>query len=309
MGLYIGAFMPLLVTGSIGLDTLETPAGKREQVIGGSAIYFSYAASFFTPVRLVGVVGEDHPKHLIKVFDGHDVDTTGIEIRKGSKTFRWHGSYVKDMNEAVTVEVDLNVLAERAPKIPQNFLDSKYVFLANTHPVLQQEMLASLKSPKLVVADTMNLWIQTQREELVKLLGKIHGLVLNDGEARLLTEERNLITAARQVLKMGPKFVVIKKGEHGCLLVSDRGAFVLPAYPTEQVVDPTGAGDSFAGGMMGYLATQGGITSAATLKRALAYGTVVASFTIADFSLEGIQRANRDQIDDRWHDLKTAMSF
>ena len=301
--------MPLLVTGSIGLDTLETPAGKREQVIGGSAIYFSYAASFFTPVRLVGVVGEDHPKHLFKVFEGQEVDTGGIEIRKGSKTFRWHGSYVKDMNEAVTVEVDLNVLAERAPKIPQNFLDSKYVFLANTHPVLQQEMLASLKAPKLVVADTMNLWIQTQREELVKLLGKIHGLVLNDGEARLLTEERNLITAARQVLKMGPKFVVIKKGEHGCLLVSDRGAFVLPAYPTEQVVDPTGAGDSFAGGMMGYLATQGGITSAATLKRALAYGTVVASFTISDFSLEGIQRANRDQIDDRWHDLKTAMSF
>jgi len=301
--------MPLLVTGSIGLDTLETPAGKREQVIGGSAIYFSYAASFFTPVRLVGVVGEDHPKHLFKVFEGQEVDTGGIEIRKGSKTFRWHGSYVKDMNEAVTVEVDLNVLAERAPKIPQNFLDSKYVFLANTHPVLQQEMLASLKAPRLVVADTMNLWIQTQREELVKLLGKIHGLVLNDGEARLLTEERNLITAARQVLKMGPKFVVIKKGEHGCLLVSDRGAFVLPAYPTEQVVDPTGAGDSFAGGMMGYLATQGGITSAATLKRALAYGTVVASFTIADFSLEGIQRANRDQIDDRWHDLKTAMSF
>ena len=301
--------MPLLVTGSIGLDTLETPAGKREQVIGGSAIYFSYAASFFTPVRLVGVVGEDHPKHLFKVFEGQEVDTGGIEIRKGSKTFRWHGSYVKDMNEAVTVEVDLNVLAERAPKIPQNFLDSKYVFLANTHPVLQQEMLASLKAPRLVVADTMNLWIQTQREELVKLLGKIHGLVLNDGEARLLTEERNLITAARQVLKMGPKFVVIKKGEHGCLLVSDRGAFVLPAYPTEQVVDPTGAGDSFAGGMMGYLATQGGITSAATLKRALAYGTVVASFTISDFSLEGIQRANRDQIDDRWHDLKTAMSF
>lgn len=301
--------MPLLVTGSIGLDTLETPAGKREQVIGGSAIYFSYAASFFTPVRLVGVVGEDHPRHLFKVFEGQEVDTGGIEIRKGSKTFRWHGSYVKDMNEAVTVEVDLNVLAERAPKIPQNFLDSKYVFLANTHPVLQQEMLASLKAPKLVVADTMNLWIQTQREELVKLLGKIHGLVLNDGEARLLTEERNLITAARQVLKMGPKFVVIKKGEHGCLLVSDRGAFVLPAYPTEQVVDPTGAGDSFAGGMMGYLATQGGITSAATLKRALAYGTVVASFTISDFSLDGIQRANRDQIDDRWHDLKTAMSF
>jgi sugar/nucleoside kinase (ribokinase family) len=301
--------MALLVTGSIGLDTLETPAGKREQVIGGSAIYFAYAASFFTPVRLVGVVGEDHPKSLFSTFTGREVDTSGIEVRKGSKTFRWHGSYVEDLNQAVTVEVDLNVLAERAPKIPQNFLDSKYVFLANTHPVLQQEMLASLKSPKLVVADTMNLWIQTQRPELLKLLGKIHGFVLNDGEARLLTEEKNLIKAAQQVLKMGPKFVVIKKGEHGCLLVSSRGAFVLPAFPTEQVIDPTGAGDSFAGGMMGYLATQGGTTSAATLKRALAYGTVVASYTIADFSLDGIRKADRDQIDDRWHDFKTAMSF
>ena len=301
--------MSLLVTGSIGLDTLETPAGKRADVIGGSAIYFSYAASFFTPVRLVGVVGEDCPKDLVSVFEGRDVDSSGLEVRKGSKTFRWHGSYLKDLNEAVTVEVDLNVLAERAPKIPENYLDSKFVFLANTHPALQQQMLGSLKSPKLVVADSMNLWIETQRPELLKLLKKVHGFVLNDGEARLLTEEKNLIKAAAAVLKMGPKFVVIKKGEHGCLLYSDRGAFVLPAFPTEQVVDPTGAGDSFAGGMMGYLSTQGGITSSSTLKRALAYGTVVASYTISDFSLDGIQRADRDQIDDRFHDFKTAMSF
>jgi len=301
--------MSLLVTGSIGLDTLETPAGKRADVIGGSAIYFSYAASFFTPVRLVGVVGEDCPSDLVSVFEGRDVDSSGLEVRKGSKTFRWHGSYLKDLNEAVTVEVDLNVLAERAPKIPENYLDSKFVFLANTHPALQQQMLGSLKSPKLVVADSMNLWIETQRPELMKLLKKVHGFVLNDGEARLLTEEKNLIKAAAAVLKMGPKFVVIKKGEHGCLLYSDRGAFVLPAFPTEKVVDPTGAGDSFAGGMMGYLATQGGITSSSTLKRALAYGTVVASYTISDFSLDGIQRADRDQIDDRFHDFKTAMSF
>ncbi|HET6246884.1 MAG TPA: PfkB family carbohydrate kinase [Tepidisphaeraceae bacterium] len=301
--------MALLVTGSIGLDTLETPSGKRENVIGGSAIYFSYAASFFTPVRLVGVVGEDYPKHLFSIFDGRDVDTSGLEVRKGSKTFRWHGSYLKDMNEAVTVEVDLNVLAERAPKIPANFGDSKFVFLANTHPALQQEMLGNLKNSKLVVADTMNLWIQTQQPELRKLLTKIHGLVLNDGEARLLTEEKNLITAAKQVLKMGPKFVVIKKGEHGCLMMSDRGAFVLPAFPAEHVIDPTGAGDSFAGGMMGYLATQGGSISPATLKRALAYGTVVASYTISDFSLDGIKRADRDKIDDRWHEFKNAMNF
>ncbi len=300
--------MSLLVTGSIGIDTVETPFGKHEDVIGGSAIYFAYAASFFAPVRLVGVVGEDAPKKILDVFDGRDVDTGGLEVRKGSKTFRWHGSYVKDMNEAVTVEVDLNVLAERAPKIPENFKDSRYVFLANTHPSLQQEMLCCLKAPKLIVADTMNLWIQTEQAELRKLLKLIHGLVLNDGEARLLTGRKNLIDAAREVLKLGPKFVVIKKGEHGCLMCSERDTFVLPAFPAQTVVDPTGAGDSFAGGMMGYLATQGTFSSA-TIKRALAFGTVVASYTIADFSLGGLRGADRDQIDERWHELKSAMSF
>jgi len=300
--------MSLLVTGSIGIDCVETPHGKRDDVIGGSAIYFSYAASFFTPVRLVGVVGEDCPSKLLQVFQNRDVDTSGLEIRKGSKTFRWHGSYLKDLNEAVTEKVDLNVLAERAPKIPQGFLDTKHVFLANTHPALQQEILASLKSPKLVVADTMNLWIQTEQAELRKLLGKIDGLVLNDGEARLLTGEKNLVAAAKAVRKLGPKFVVIKKGEHGCLLSSERGEFVLPAFPAEKVIDPTGAGDSFAGGMMGYLSTQGSF-SVATLKRALAFGTVVASYTIADFSLAGLQSATRDHIDDRWNDFKQAMSF
>src|SRR4051794_6444803 len=165
--------MSLLVTGSIGIDTVETPFGKRDDVIGGSAIYFSYAASFFTPVRLVGVVGEDCPKHYFDIFKDREVDTGGLEVRKGSKTFRWHGSYIKDLNEAQTIEVDLNVLAERAPKIPDNFRDSKHIFLANTHPVLQQEMLGSLKSAKLIVADTMNLWIQTEHAELKKLLKQI----------------------------------------------------------------------------------------------------------------------------------------
>jgi len=300
--------MSLLVTGSIGIDTIETPFGKREAVIGGSAIYFAYASSFFTPVRLVGAVGEDCPKDLFKVLDGREIDVSGLEHRKGSKTFRWHGSYVKDMNEAQTITVDLNVLAEQAPKIPAQFLESKYVFLANTHPVLQQEMLKSLKSPKLVVADTMNLWIQNEHKELKNLLKNIHGLVLNDGEARMLTEKKNLIAAAREVLKMGPKFVVIKKGEHGCLMCSANDTFVLPAFPAEQVVDPTGAGDSFAGGMMGYLSTQGSFSSS-TIKRALAFGTVVASYTISDFSLAGLQSTTRELIDQRWHDYKQAMSF
>jgi sugar/nucleoside kinase (ribokinase family) len=215
---------------------------------------------------------------------------------------------MKDLNEAQTVEVDLNVLAERAPKIPEQFQDSKYVFLANTHPVLQQGMLDSLRGPKLIVADTMNLWIQTERHELEKLLKRVHGLVLNDGEARLLTEEKNLIQAARAVLKMGPKFVVIKKGEHGCMMCTANETFVLPAYPADKVVDPTGAGDSFAGGMMGYLSTQGSF-SPATIKRALAFGTVVASFTISDFSLGGLVRTNRDEIDERWNHFKQVMNF
>lgn len=301
--------MSLLVTGSIGIDTIETPAGRRDSVAGGSAIYFAYAASFFTPVRLVGVVGDDAPAGLFDVFGDREVDTTGLEVRKGSKTFRWHGSYVNDLNEAQSIQTDLNVLAEAGPKIPANFTDSKYVFLANSHPVLQQQLLASIKTPKLVVADTMNLWISVERGELLKLLAKIDGLVLNDGEARLLTEEKNLIKAAKQVLSYGPKFVVIKKGEHGSLLVTKDGqAFVLPAYPAENVVDPTGAGDSFAGGMMGYLATQGHVTPA-TVKRALAYGTCVASFTIADFSLGGLRSTSREKIDARWNDFKQTMSF
>lgn len=300
--------MSLLVTGSIGIDTVHTPFGKREDLIGGSAVYFSYAASFFTPVRLVGVVGEDCPPALLKIFEGRDIDASGVEIRKGSKTFRWHGSYVKNMNEAVTVQVDLNVLAEQTAPIPPGFRDSKHVFLANTHPRLQRQILESLKNPRLVVADTMNLWIETQRDDLMELLKSVHGLVLNDGEARLLTEKQNLVAAAKEVLKWGPKFVVIKKGEHGCMMVSENEAFVLPAFPAEKVVDPTGAGDSFAGGMMGYLATQGNIYPS-TLKRALAFGTVVASFTIADFSLEGLKSATRQAIDHRWHEFKTAMSF
>ena len=300
--------MSLLVTGSIGLDTIETPAGRRDNVIGGSAIYFSYAASYFTPVRLVGAVGEDAPRELFQVFGAQDVDTSGLEVRKGSKTFRWHGSYVKDLNEAVSIQTDLNILAEAAPKIPDKFGDSKYVFLANTHPVLQQQMACCLKNPKLIVADTMNLWINTARADLMKTLKMVHGLVLNDGEARLLTEQKNLIAAARDVLKMGPKFVVIKKGEHGCLMCSGDDVFVLPAFPADTVVDPTGAGDSFAGGMMGYLATQGNFTPA-TIKRALAFGTVVATYTISDFSLGGLQKASREGIDERYHQFKLATTF
>ncbi len=309
--------MSLLVTGSLGLDTIETPAGRRDDVIGGSAVYFAYAASFFAPVRLVGVVGEDWPTPMKDVYEGRPVDLAGLETRKGSKSFRWHGSYVEDLNNAESVNTDLNVLAEAAPQIPELFLDSEYVFLANTHPALQADMLGKLTKRKLAVADTMNLWINVENAALRTLLGKIDGLVLNDGEARLLTEKKNMVDAARDVLRMGPTFVVIKKGEHGCLMAwrhpdektpTDVQTFVLPAYPTSDVIDPTGAGDSFAAGMMGYLSTQQSL-SPATIKRALAFGTVVASYTISDFSLDGLKRTTREQIDTRYEKLKAAMSF
>ena len=309
--------MSLLVTGSLGLDTVETPAGRRDNVLGGSALYFALAASYFAPVRLVGVVGEDWPMDLEKVFKDRPVDLSGLEKRRGSKSFRWHGSYLKDLNEAETINTDLNVLEEAGPKIPPQFLDSRYVFLANTHPKLQQEMLARLKNVELAVADTMNLWINIEREELEKLLAKIDGLVLNDGEARLLTEKPNMVAAAREVLKMGPSFVVIKKGEHGSLMAwrhrdartpTDLQIFTLPAYPTDHIVDPTGAGDSFAAGMMGYLSTQRSL-SPATIKRAMAFGTVAASFCISDFSIDGLARATREEMDDRYERLKAAMSF
>jgi sugar/nucleoside kinase (ribokinase family) len=300
--------MSLLVTGSIGIDTIETPFGKRENVIGGSAVYFAYAASFFTHVRLVGVIGPDYPHDLKALFKPRDVDTSGLEVRAGSKSFRWHGSYVENMNEAQTLSVDLNVLAEQAPKIPADFLDSKYVFLANTHPQLQAAFCDSLKSKRLVVADTMNLWIETTRSDLLNLLKKVDGLVLNDGEAKLLTGEKNMITAAKKVIAMGPKFVVIKKGEHGSLAAIGDHIIVLPAFPAETVVDPTGAGDSFAAGMMGYLATQNTF-GPTTLRRAMAFGTVVASFTISGFSLEGLSIATREALDDRLEALRRVTSF
>ncbi|HRK32584.1 MAG TPA: PfkB family carbohydrate kinase [Tepidisphaeraceae bacterium] len=300
--------MSLLVTGSIGIDTIQAPAGVRPDVIGGSAVYFAFAASYFTPVRLVGVVGEDCPSELLNVFHGRPIDTAGLEVRKGSKTFRWHGKYHEDVNFRDTVKVDLGVLGERGPKVPAQFVDSQYVFLANSHPTLQKELLLSLSAPQLAVADTMDLWIDTTKSELLDLLKHVQGLVLNYEESKQLTGKTNLVAAARDVLKLGPKFCVIKKGEHGAMLCTGDDIFVMPAFPAELVVDPTGAGDSFAGGMMGYLATQQNFT-AATLKRAIALGTVAASFTIEDFSLAGLAAATKQKIDQRLAELQSAMSF
>ena len=298
--------MSLLVTGSIGLDSVKTPHGQVADALGGSAVYFSFAATFFTPVRLVGVVGEDFPQEFREVLGEREIDLTGLETRAGSKTFRWSGSYVGDMNQAETLATDLNVLAEQAPKIPDSFKDSEFVFLANTHPALQRDLVSQLTAPKLIVCDTMNLWIETTRDELLQTLRVIHGLVLNDGEARLLTGEPDLLTAGKRIIDLGPRVVVIKKGEHGAMMVTGDGVFVLPAFPTEKVKDPTGAGDSFAGGMIGYLARQGR-TDEPAWRAAMVRGTVTASLTIEDFSLNAVRRARPADVEARVEDYLKMM--
>jgi sugar/nucleoside kinase (ribokinase family) len=308
----------LLVVGSIALDTLETPYGKTADELGGSATFFSVAASFFVPVRLVGVVGEDFPPPFRQVFSSRNIDTAGLQVVRGGKTFRWHGSYQGAMNEAKTEAVHLNVFGDFRPLIPAPWRETELVFLANGSPVTQASVLDQIRRPDLVVADTMNLWIETQHDALMALLKRVDGLVLNDGEARMLADEANLVAAARKILRWGPKFVVIKKGEHGALLMHvntpgpgqaiERRACPLPGYPSLEVRDPTGAGDSFAGGMMGYLAGAGEYDYA-HLIRAMAYGTVTASFAIEDFGLRRFENLTIDEIDARLHEFHDMLAF
>ncbi len=301
--------MSLLVTGSIGIDTVQTPFGTSENCIGGSAVYFSMAASYFSPVRFLGAIGADCPFDLYEVFDGRAVDLTGLEIRQMSKTFRWKGSYFGRMNEAVTDAIELNVLTEDPPTVPKTFRDSKFVFLANTNPILQMKLLEQLKEPTFIAADTMTCWIHSSAEHLKQLLKNVHALLLNEDEARALAKEENLVLAADKILDLGPEFAVIKKGESGSIICKDTGEkFLLPAYPSHDVKDPTGAGDSFAGAMMGYLADKEKLTFE-NLKTAAAYGTVAASFTISDFSLEGIKNIRKNDLDDRFDILKEMTRF
>lgn len=301
--------MSLIVTGSVGIDTVRTPYGYNRDCIGGSAVHFTMGAGLFSPVKFLGVVGEDFPFDLKELFGGREVDLTGLEVRTGSRTFRWSGSYEGNMNEARTDTVELNVLAEAPPKVPEGYRDSDYVFLANTNPALQIELLDQLGSPAFVAADTMNHWIITAKDDLSELLDRIDLLVLNDGEAKLLTGQANLVTAAQMILEMGPRVVVLKKGEHGSMMYTAEGdSFILPAYPTSVVIDPTGAGDSFAGGMMGYLAQQDRVDGI-SLRNAMVYGTVVASFTIGDFSVYGVRSATREMIDERFDMLRKLTQF
>jgi sugar/nucleoside kinase (ribokinase family) len=301
--------MSLLVTGSIGIDTVRSPYGISENCLGGSSIYFSMAASFFAPVRFVGVVGADCPFDLTKVFTGRDVDLTGLEIREQSKTFRWAGTYHENMDDRTTDSTELNVLAEAPPRVPREFKDSKYVFLANTTPALQLQLLAQIDEPEFVAVDTMNIWIEGHLDDLKTLLKKIHCLIINEDEARMLASQTNLIKAGEIILNMGPSVVILKKGESGSIMCNASGdKFILPAYPATDVKDPTGAGDSFAGGFMGCLA-QSGKAEFETLKKAIAYGTVVASFAIADFSLSGLTSISQTDIDRRFESLRKLTTF
>lgn len=300
--------MSLVVVGSVAIDNVETPETRRDDLLGGSATHFSYAASFFTPVKLVGVVGDDWPEEHTQLLNDRKIDTSGLVVKQGGKTFRWTGRYLPNMNDRETLDVQLNVFAEFDPVLPESYKESKYVFLANGVPAVQMKVLSQVPFARLAVADTMDLWINTCREDFDKLLTKLDGLVLNDSEAKLLTGTENLVLAGHRVRAMGPKFVVIKKGEHGAMFFSESETYVLPAYPTEKVIDPTGAGDSFAGGMMGYLAEQEDFNPDA-LKTSLAYGTVIASFNVEGFGLDRMKEISRDDIEERMHAYKKMLQF
>jgi len=289
--------MALLVVGSVAFDTVETPFGKAERVLGGSASFFSMAASFFTKVRIVAAVGDDFPDEHIKLLEGHGIDCTGVEHVAG-KSFFWEGSYSGDMNSAETKSVELNVMGDYHPKVPENFLSTTYCFLANCAPSMQLEVLDQLTASELVVCDTMNHWIDNNRDEVEKVFARVNGVVLNDGEARMFSKTENLPAAAKGILECGPEFVVIKKGEHGAMLVTKESYFYVPAYPTQKVVDPTGAGDSFGGGLMGYLASCGKCDLKA-LKMAMINGTVCASINVEGFTLSRLDESRAEDIRDR----------
>ena len=299
--------MSLLVVGTIAFDSVETPFDRRDQTLGGSATHFAYAAAHFGPVRLVGIVGEDFPDAHLADFRGRNIDCTGVEVAQG-KTFAWGGRYEADWNTRHTLFTDLNVLEQFEPKLPEGQRATEYVFLANGTPSVQLAALAQCEEPQLVVADTMNLWIDIAREDLLEVLQRVDGLVLNDEEARMLTDERNLIRAARKTLELGPSFVILKKGEHGAFLIGEDLHFALPAYPVDDVVDPTGAGDSFAGGFMGYLASVRN-SQPHTLRRAMLYGTVTASFCVEGFSVEQQIARDRSDVESRYNELASIVTL
>jgi sugar/nucleoside kinase (ribokinase family) len=289
--------MSVLVVGSVALDTIETPFGKAEDALGGSATFFSAAASFFSPIELVGVVGEDYPRDGLRFLEQRGVDLAGLETRAG-ESFRWSGVYDFDLNSRETRETRLGVFAEFRPRIPEAFRDAEWIFLGNIDPVLQIDVLDQVRTPKLVACDTMNYWIEGKRGDLLRLLERVNVLMVNDSEARELSGEYNLLKAARWIQKRGPAMVVVKKGEHGAILFTPDVVFFAPGFPLEDVFDPTGAGDAFAGGFMGYLA-RAGSTSSDELRRAMIYGSTLGSFAVERMGVNRLIDLEIDEIEER----------
>lgn len=299
--------MSLLVVGSVALDSVRTPYGKIREGLGGSATYFSVSAGLFTQVRMVAVVGSDFPQKHVRFLRSRGVDTGGLE-RAAGKTFRWTGQYGRDLNEAKTLKTELNVFQNFRPALPEAYTRSEYVFLANIDPDLQERVLEQIEVPRLVACDTMNYWITSKPDSLKRILRRVDLFMVNEAEAKQLAQEHNLLRAARSLLRMGPSTVIVKRGEYGALLFKGDTVFWAPAYPLESVLDPTGAGDSFAGGFMGYLSCRKSIGDR-VLRKALIYGSILASFCVEGFSLERLGRVNQEDIADRYEKLKILARF
>ena len=299
--------MSIVVVGTVAFDTVETPFGRGENVLGGSATYFSTSASFFSDVSLVAVVGEDFPAEHVQFLQSRNIDTAGLQRIPG-KTFHWTGRYGYDLNEAQTLDTQLNVLTEFKPDLPASYRDAEYLFLANIDPDLQLEVMAQVHRPKLVACDTMNFWISSKPEALRKVLQKVDIVVINEGEARQFTGESNLIKAARAIIALGCKRLVVKRGEYGVLMFTADSVFAAPAYPLEEVFDPTGAGDTFAGGFMGYLANTGDLSEEG-IRQAIVFGSVMASFNVEDFSLNRLRTLEYKEIDERYRSFKAMTHF
>jgi len=299
--------MTVLVVGSVALDSVETPFGKADDVLGGSATFFSAAASLLTPVQLVGVVGSDYPIEKLEPLVARGVDLAGLEHADGP-SFRWRGRYRHDLNSAETLETHLGVFSRFSPKIPEQFRNAPFVFLGNIDPRLQLDVLQQVDRPKLVACDTMNFWIQSRRPDLIELLRQVDLVTLNDGEARQLTEKVNLVQAARWIMDHGPAHVIIKKGEHGAFMFNRKSIFFAPAYPLENVFDPTGAGDSFAGGFIGYIARTGDLSETG-MRRAVMYGSAMGSFAVEEFSTGRLMTLTREEIASRITELRQLVAF
>jgi len=299
---------PVLIVGSMALDSVRTPAGEVQDALGGAADYASIAASFFAPVQLVGVVGDDFPQEHLDFLASRGIDLGGVQIIPSGKTFRWAGYYDFDLNVAHTLDTQLNVFADFAPSLPPAFKDAPYVFLANIDPDLQLQVVKQVQKPKLTVCDTMNFWIEGKPDALRALLGHVDIAFMNDAEARQLTGQMSVVKAAKALQKLGPKTVIIKKGEHGALLFHGEEHFAAPSYPLEDIADPTGAGDSFAGGFIGYVASQDDI-SMATLRKAVVYGSVMASYNVEDFSLNRMRTLTPEDIAARYRAFQEIAHF